>query len=499
MSSREDSVPKDTPDKGGLRARAASATRWSLATEVTVKLISPLTQLLLARILAPEAFGVVATVTMVTSFADMLSDAGFQKYLIQHEFDDEDEFSLGADVAFWTNLVTSLALWVLVIIFRDPLAAAVGSPGLGLVLVVACVSFPLTALSSIQLAVYHRNLEFKGLFPVRISVALVPLVVTVPLALAGVGYWALIIGNIVGNLVNATILTVRSTWKPRQRYRFQVLRQMFSFSAWTLFEQFSIWLTSWAGTFIVGTILSQYYLGLYRTSITIVNSAMGVVTSATTPVLFAELSRLQRDRSRYEKAFLGMQRKVAFFVMPLGVGIFAFRDFATEVLLGPQWSEASLMLGLWALSSSVVIMLSHYASEVYRSMGMPKLSLCCQLAYLAVFIPVTYVSAQLSFQTFAVASSLVRIAGVAISLFALKAFVGFSSLRILGNVGAIAACSAAMGIIGMVLHAVNSDFALTILWIFLCITVYLLFCIAFRSTRNQLLGLIRIVRNCVGK
>ena len=69
-----------------LNEKATQSVKWSLLTEVLVKLISPITQLVLARILAPEAFGVVATVTMVTSFADMLSDSGFQNYLVQTIF-----------------------------------------------------------------------------------------------------------------------------------------------------------------------------------------------------------------------------------------------------------------------------------------------------------------------------------------------------------------------------------------------------------------------------
>ena len=67
----------DTKD---LRARSASAAKWSLATEIIAKIISPISQLVLARLLAPEAFGMVATVTMVVSFADMFADAGFQSY-----------------------------------------------------------------------------------------------------------------------------------------------------------------------------------------------------------------------------------------------------------------------------------------------------------------------------------------------------------------------------------------------------------------------------------
>ena len=118
------------PDE--LTKKASSATKWSLVTEVAVKLISPLTQVALAHILTPEAFGVVATVTMVTSFADMLSDAGFQKYLIQHEFRDEKALSRGANVAFVTNLTLSLLLWALIAVFNEPLAAMVGNEGLGL-------------------------------------------------------------------------------------------------------------------------------------------------------------------------------------------------------------------------------------------------------------------------------------------------------------------------------------------------------------------------------
>lgn len=72
-----------------LHRKVANAAKWSAITEIIAKLIAPVTNMALARILAPEAFGVIATITMIISFADMFTDAGFQKYLIQHEFKDE--------------------------------------------------------------------------------------------------------------------------------------------------------------------------------------------------------------------------------------------------------------------------------------------------------------------------------------------------------------------------------------------------------------------------
>lgn len=502
MFSRSDSdlrASVSVPSPYELREKVASATRWSLVTEIVVKLISPVSQVALAHILAPEAFGVVATVTMVTSFADMLSDAGFQKYLVQHELSTTEELSETASVAFWTNLSVSVVLWTLVAVFCEPLAALVGNPGLGSVLFVACATLPLTALSSIQLAIYHRCFDFKGLFVVRVITAFVPLVISLPLAVMGLGYWSLIIGTIVGNTLNAAVLTIRSTWRPRFYYSLDTLWKMFSFSAWTLLEQLSIWLTSWSGTFVIGSILSPYYLGLYKTSISMVNSAFSVVTGATTPVLFATLSRLQADNERFKKAFYDMQRRVALFIMPLGVGVFVFRDFATEILLGSQWAEASLMLGSWALSGSVVTMLSHYASEAYRAKGWPRLSFCCQLLYLFLLLPVTYWAASQGFQVFAAASSIVRMLGILISLFALNVFVGMRTGELIGNVAPVFTSSVVMGIVGELLRRVSSEALPTIGWILLCALVYAGLCCFFPSTRREIISVLSFARTPFGK
>src|SRR5690606_13701822 len=107
------------------------ATKWSSLTELGTKLILPITNMILARVLTPEAFGAIALITMIITFVDVFSDAGFQKYMIQHEFKNNREKYQNANVAFWTNLTISIVLWVVIIICSDPLANLVGSPDLG--------------------------------------------------------------------------------------------------------------------------------------------------------------------------------------------------------------------------------------------------------------------------------------------------------------------------------------------------------------------------------
>ena len=87
----------------------------------------------------------------------------------------------------------SLVFWLIITIFRDEIAKIVGNPGMGWVLVIASVSIPLAAFSSIQMALYKRDLDFKTLFKVRIVGVCIPLLVTIPCAYLMKSFWALVI------------------------------------------------------------------------------------------------------------------------------------------------------------------------------------------------------------------------------------------------------------------------------------------------------------------
>src|SRR5699024_8643361 len=225
--------------------------------------------------------------TMIISFAEMFTDSGFQKYLVQHEFKNLKHRYDSTNVEFWTNLGLAILICGIVIIFNEEIAIMVGNPGLGMVIIVACIQLPLTSFSSIQMALYRRDFDFKTLFIVRIIGILIPLVVTIPLALIGFDYWSLIIGMICMQIFNATFLTLKSSWKPKFFYDIKILLEMFSFSMWSLLEAVAIWLTLWMDALIISSFLSEHHLGLYKTSTTMVNALMSLVTASVIPVLFS--------------------------------------------------------------------------------------------------------------------------------------------------------------------------------------------------------------------
>lgn len=456
-----------------VNSSVVTATKWSAVTEIVARLVAPITSMVLAHLLTPEAFGVVTTLTMIISFAEIFTDAGFQKYLVQHEFADDTDREQSTNVAFWSNFFVSFVIWGVIVVFADPLAALVGNPGLGHVLSIACISIPLASFSSIQMALYRRDLDFKTLFKVRIVSIIIPLIVTVPLALWLRNFWALVIGTIAQNSVNALLLTLYSKWKPSLYYSFRKLYEMFSFTVWSLLEAVSIWLTGYLDIFIVGTMLSQHYLGLYKTSTTLVGSITGLITSATTPVLFSSLSRLQNNETEFRRLFFKFQKLVGLLVIPIGVGIFCYSDLLTDVLLGSQWTEASGFIGLWGMTSAITIVLAHYSSEVYRAKGRPKLSVLAQWLHIIVLLPTVIMAVQYGFEVLYTARSLVRLELVAVNMIIMYTLVHISFLQMLRNI--LPSCLSALVImaISYSCRLVNTGMAWQIASAVLCAVAYM--------------------------
>ncbi|QAY68578.1 lipopolysaccharide biosynthesis protein [Paenibacillus protaetiae] len=451
--------------------------------------------MILARLLAPEAFGVVATVTMIVSFADIFTDAGFQKYLIQQEFSSNDEVGQASNVAFWTNLVISLLLWCTIFTFNEQLASLLGNPGLGMVLVIASFQLPLTSFSSIQSALFKRSLDFRILFIARIISSCIPFVVTIPFALIGFGYWAIVIGTIVSQLSTAVILTYNSSWKPTFYFSLTVFKKMFSFSMWSLFESISIWLTSWVDVLLISTVLNSHYVGLYKTSSMMVNGLMTLITSTTVPVLFSVLSRLQNQSDIFTSVFLKAQRLVAVVVLPLGVGIYLYRDLITLILLGNKWIESSDILGQWALTSAVTIVFGHICSEVYRAKGLPKLSFLVQILHLIVLVPACIFSLHYGFWVFVYVRSWIRIQSVVVHFIIMRIKVGIIISTIVKNTFTICTAAFFMGVIGYIINGLHNSTGWTFFSVSLCAIIYLGILLLFSKTRKDILYAIGLFKS----
>jgi O-antigen/teichoic acid export membrane protein len=469
-----------------LDTKIAHATKWASFAEIAARFVLPISNMILARLLTPEAFGVVATVTIVITFANVFQDAGFQKYIIQHEFASEADYDNGANVAFWTNLALSIVLWAIIVAFRNPIASLIGDANIGTAVAIASFSLPIFAFSSIQTAHYRRNFAYKKLFWVRMITSFIPLALTVPLAYILKSYWALIIGTIARGLAETIALYIGSSWKPKLFYSLKILKEMFSFCIWTLFESISIWLTGNAGVFIVSSFFGTEMVGFYKTSISTVTSVIGIVSAATLTVLFSALSRLQNDDNRFKTVFYNYQKTVAMLVIPIGMGIWLFNDLFVRILLGPKWEYCSSFIGMFALAMAISIPTSSFFSELYRAKGKPRISMLAQVIYLGFLIPTIAVASKYGFTAVAITTTVDMYLFMIVHLIIVKVYFKLKINVMLKNITAVLAVSGMMAAVAALLKSISQNFALELVSIVICSAVYIGLLIAIKPLRETL-------------
>lgn len=458
--------------------------KWTTLTTILTKSFVPISNMVLARLLSPEVFGIIATVNMVVSFADMFTEAGFQKYLIQHQFDINEKIEEYLNVAFWTNLLLAIFLFISIALGSEKLAAFVGCTGYENVLVISALSLPLTSFSAIQEGYYKKNFEFKQLFYLNIMGAFIPFFITIPMAYMGYSYWALVCGNLSKYFLQAVFLTAKSKWKPHVFFSFSILKKMFHYTIWTLFEKVVIWFSSQADVFIIGNILAAYYLGLYRNIQNTVTSLFIVVQLTIYPVMFSAISIEQNNSEKFEELVCNFQKYIAVFAVPLGIGAMLYKDFAIRILLGDQWLDGSVFFGIWTLAMVINISFSYICSEVYRAKGVVKLSAILQILYLIYMIPMYTFAARQSFQLLSITTlSAVIFMAIEHSFF-MKKRLGFCVGKMYKNIAKPFICSGVMGIFSIFMKKIDQGTIWTCFSILGCVLIYFASLLLFREWRE---------------
>lgn len=373
--------------------------KWSGLSEIGVKLISPVATMILARLLAPEAFGVLAVCTLITTFSEIIADAGFGKYIVQADFFDESHFYKSVKVAFGSHFTLAIVICIIIFLSSDFLAEKLGISGHGLVISVASLQLLLMSIVSPQLAILRRRLEYKKIFVSRIISTLCNFCITIPLALILKSYWALVIGVLSGHFVNAVVLSILAKWIPKIYFNLGLFKEMFNFSFWSLLEGLAHWVIFNFDIFIVSKFFSVYYVGLYKNCSHMLLSFFGIVTASMSPVLLSIFSRLKND-SDYDNLYFNLTKIFMCLVLPVSIGIFYARDFVTLVLFGDQWIEGAGIVGAWSLMIGVSIFTYNFPAEIFKSKGIPKVLFFYQIAFLILLIPICLWAANIDFWTF---------------------------------------------------------------------------------------------------
>ncbi|MGD9832020.1 MAG: lipopolysaccharide biosynthesis protein [Piscinibacter sp.] len=378
-----------------LLGTAVHAFKWSLLGEAASRLVGPLVFIILARVLAPQDFGVVAAATVAISFSEVFWFNGLSRALIQHP----DDNPAAADAVFWINLALAAVLAVALLLAAPALAWFFGDPRVADVLRWLCLQIPLAAACSVMTALMQKRFQFARLFWIRIASTAGPGLASIPLALSGWGYWALVAGVLVGQMLQLLLLWHFSQWRPRARIDRALSADLLRFGRWSLLSGLLGWLYGWLDAIVVGHFLGSEEMGLYRTGNTFVTVVFGMVFAPLMPVLFSLFSRAQHDVPRLREALITVAHAIALLALPIGMGLYALREDVGAVVFGAQWTGVGTVIGLLAISHAIG-WIAGANGELYRAVGKPYVETFTMALMIVVYVPVYLFAIRSGLQAF---------------------------------------------------------------------------------------------------
>ena len=471
---RQNDSSEEPKDSLGFSLAAKKSVKWSLFGEIFAKLAIPISTMILARLLTPEIYGITTAVTIVVTFCEMVTESGFSKLLIQHDFNSKEEFKKYFSVSFISSLFLSLIMIALVYIFKSPLSHAVGNDGYEMVLFVSCLQIPIASLNALYSAVLKRNFKFKNLFEVKIVYSLLPFVVTIPLAILGMRHWSLVIGSIAAQLVQLPLLVFFSNNKFRIFFSFSYLKKAFVYAAPMILESIVIWLCAWTSTIIAAKFFDTSTVGIIKVSNSTINSIFLLFSAAFTSVLFPALSRLKSDKKEYQKTFFSIQSAALAILIPLGIGVYFYSKTVSDIFLGSQWGRAAFVIGIFALTKPLIICFNNFQSEVFRSNGHFYSSIFYQFVMLLIDVALKFTLGKISYNWFIWTTVLTDLSISVIAVLILKFRYKFSLLLELKSLLIPIFCAALMAPLAYFGSNSNGNILISVSQALVCASFYFL-------------------------
>jgi PST family polysaccharide transporter len=378
-----------------LLRQGVHALKWSVLGELGARVLGPLTFVVLARVLLPVDFGVVAAATVVVSLAQVLCELGLAKALVQRN----DRLPEAAVTAFWMNAAFGLLMTALAWVLAPAIARFFGDSQISVALRALSPVMLLSALTAVPMALLQREFRFKTLFWSRLTGAALPPMAGIPLALAGGGFWALVVGTLVGQIAQAVVLWTAGGWRPTLTFDRALAAELLRFSRWVLLAALLGWGYTWLDAVIVGRYLGAHEMGLYRTGGALVTLVFGLVFAPILPVLYSLFSRSQHNLPLLRSSLLVVVRLSTLVVLPVAMLAYALRDVLASVLLGDRWHEAGQVIAVLAMAQGIAWLVA-FNGELYRAVGRPLAEVVATGPMLLVYAVVYLLAVRHGLETF---------------------------------------------------------------------------------------------------
>lgn len=366
--------PFDTSHLGkNLKKRSIQSGAVTVGSQGLKMMIHLGSTMILARILVPEDYGIMAMVMAIAGFAKMFINMGLSAATIQRADINQAQVS----TLFWINAGMGLLLMILLASLSPVVAWFYNTPELTWVTVAMSTMFLLNGLSVQHSALMSRQMRFFALSAINVVSMLAGISVAIFAALQGLGYWALVLNSLVNSFCTVSLKWLTVRWLPSLPSRASGVGSMIKFGSDLLGFNIVNYFARNLDNILIGRFHGSGPLGFYNKAYQLL---MMPITNLRDPLLRVAtpaLSRLQNEPENYRNYYIKLVSILAFMSMPLVTFLFVCSDHVIGFILGPKWIEASELFKILALvaliqpvvSTQGLVMISTGRSRRYLVLG----------------------------------------------------------------------------------------------------------------------------------
>lgn len=368
-------------------ARIANGAKWTALTRFAVRVIGLASTIILARLLTPHDFGLVALGMIFISFLTLLGNFDFETVLIQHPNPSRQHY----DTA-WTFNALYFSLAALVLTVAAPLLAKFyATPQLTDIIHVLAAGFFLKGLANVRIIDFQKHFRFHNDAKLNITVKIAGFCTTVTAAFLLRSYWALLIGMLVSQATYLLMSYVLAPYRPRPTL--SKSRELFGFSFWLILANIVSFINAKSIEMVIGKILGIGQLGVYTVGQSTASMATSELTATVNRAAYPGYAKVSDKIEELKRTVLQIFGVIATVAFPASLGFYSIAVPFVLVVLGEKWLPAVPVLEIIAIAGMVFSLQSNL-QYVFFALGRPRLHTLVSTAKAVMIVPLVYVLAQ---------------------------------------------------------------------------------------------------------
>jgi lipopolysaccharide exporter len=339
---------------------------WMILLRWAIRLTGLVSTVILARILMPADFGIVAMATFVTGLLELLNQSGQKLAIIRHHAPERQDY----DTA-WTICVIAGSVIAISIIAIAPLAAIYfREPRVERVMQCLAIGSFLGGFENIGITCFRRELKFHRFFQYNVCRKFVAFVVTVGVAIVWRNYWALVAGILSGQIAGVVLSFAMHAYRPR--FSLARLSQLWSFSTWTLLKVIGDYLNAQIDQLVVGGVFGSSSMGRYSVGSDLASSPTKEITDPMVAALYPVMSRVRSDHTALRRLYMRTFGWSAIICFSAAIGTALVAHDMIHLVLGSRWTDVEPIL-VWLALAAGLLGLSSGAYTAFDAIGRPDL------------------------------------------------------------------------------------------------------------------------------